>query len=178
MKDIIAHIRTRDLAIIGLGDPGRVDPDPQGFRPEEVILACGRPALGIPIANVPAGIGRNIVVAWDGSRGAARALHDALPLLKRADTIALVAVDPPELDPAPAQSAARHLRRHGIEASERILSGGGLTIGEAILAECDYLHSDLVVAGAYGHSRRSESILGGVSRTLLRQMMVPVLMSH
>ncbi len=118
------------------------------------------------------------MVAWDGSRGAARALHDALPLLKRADTIALMAVDPRELDPAPARSAARHLRRHGIEASDRILSSGGLTIGEAIVAECDYLHSVLIVAGAYGHSRISESMLGGVSRTLLRQMMVPVLMSH
>jgi nucleotide-binding universal stress UspA family protein len=178
VQDIVAHIRAVDLAIIGLGDPDRMDPDPQGFRPEEVILACGRPVLGVPVANVPAEVGRKVLVAWDGSRGATRAMHDALPLLKRADSVTLLAVDPPTPDPAPVKTAAEHLRRHGIEASERTISSEGLAVGDAILAECDYLSSDLVVAGAYGHPRLSESILGGVSRTLLRQMMVPVLMSH
>jgi len=178
VQDIVAHIRAVDLAIIGLGDPDRRDSDPQGFRPEEVILACGRPVLGVPIANVPAEGGRNVLVAWDGSRGATRAMHDALPLLKGADSVTLVAIDPPALDPVPVKAAAEHLRWHGIEAIEKTVSSGGLAVGEAVLAECDYLHSDLVAAGAYGHSRLSESILGGVSRTLLRQMMVPVLMSH
>jgi nucleotide-binding universal stress UspA family protein len=178
VEDIVSHIRTVDLAFIGLGDPDRLESNPQGFHPEEVILACGRPVLGLPIANLPEEVGRNVLIGWDGSRGATRAMHDALPMLKAAESVTLLAVDPAELSPASVENAVRHLRRHGIEANKKAISSGGMAVGDAVLAECDYLHADLVVAGAYGHSRLTESVLGGVSRTLLRQMMVPVLMSH
>ena len=178
VEDVVAHIRSADLAIVGLGDPDRSGTNLQRFDPEDVILACGRPILGVPIANVPEDVGRNILIAWDGSRAATRAMHDGLPLLKPADSVTLLAIDPDERDLVSIDSAVDHLRQHEIGATKRIVSSSGSAIGDALLAECEYLHVDLVVAGAYGHSRFAESMLGGVSHRLLHQMMIPVLMSH
>jgi nucleotide-binding universal stress UspA family protein len=76
------------------------------------------------------------------------------------------------------QSAAVHLGHHGVKATANQIPSAAMGIGEAILAHCEYLDIDLIIAGAYGHSRLRESVLGGVSQTLLRQMMIPVLMSH
>ena len=176
--DIAGEIRTADLAILGLGNPDSSVADAQGFRLDDVIVACGRPVLGLPIANLPKEIGRNVVLAWDGSRGAGRAMHDALPLLAEAASVAVLSVEPDEATRSSAQSAVAHLRRHGIAAEAREIANAGMEIGQVVLAQCEYLGADLVVAGAFGHSRLRESIVGGVSRSLLRQMLIPVLMSH
>lgn len=176
--DLAAEIRTADLAILGLGNPDPAVPDAQGFRPDDVIVACGRPVLGVPIANVPDEIGRTVVLAWDGSRGAGRAMHDALPLLADAVSVAVLLVEPDEAARGSARSAVAHLRRHGIAAEAREIGSAAVAIGDEVLAQCEYLGADLVIAGAFGHSQLRESIVGGVSRTLLRQMMIPVLMSH
>jgi len=177
-QDIARRARTADLCILGLGNPDPGVPDPQGFRPDEVILSCGRPVLGLPVANLPDEVGRQVLVAWDGSREASRALNDALPLILGAKSVTVLSVDPDEAMWESTQAAAGHLRRHGVAATPHKIPGAGMGIGDVILAHCDYLDADLVVAGAYGHSRLREAALGGVSRTLLRQMMVPVLMSH
>jgi nucleotide-binding universal stress UspA family protein len=176
--DVVRRIRVVDLAILGLGDPDRAARDPQGFAIEDMVLDCGRPVLGVPVANVPAQPGRCVLIAWDGSREASRALNDALPLIGEAEQAVVLTVDADPRTALPGELAAEHLRRHGINARAQQAESGGLDIGGAILAQCDYLHADLVVAGAYGHSRISEAVLGGASRSLLRQMMVPVLISH
>jgi len=178
VQDIARRARTADLCILSLGHPDSAVPDLQGFRPDEVILLCGRPVLGLPVANLPDEVGNEVLVAWDGSREASRAMNDALPLIARAKSVTLLTVDPDEAMWESTEAAAVHLRRHGVAASAHRIPGGGMGIGEVILAHADYLDADLVVAGAYGHSRLREAALGGVSRTLLRQMMVPVLMSH
>jgi nucleotide-binding universal stress UspA family protein len=178
LDDLVERTRTTDLAIVGLGDPDRLEENPQGFQPEDLILAAGRPVLGIPVANVPERLGRNVLVAWDGSRAASRAMNDALPLLETAESVTVLAIGADEAARRQAEAATAHLRRHGVAASASRTPGGDLKIGDLILAHCEHVHADLVVAGAYGHSRLSQAILGGVSRTLLRQMMVPVLMSH
>ena len=178
VADFVDRIRTVDLAILGLGNPDRAVPDAQGFRPDEVIVACGRPVLGVPIANLPGEIGRTVLLAWDGSRAASRAMNDALPLLAEADAVTVLSVDPGEPMRKSGRSAAAHLRRHGIAAEASEIASAGMGIGEVVLAHCEHLHADLVIAGAFGHSRLRESIVGGVSRTLLRQMMIPVLMSR
>jgi nucleotide-binding universal stress UspA family protein len=105
-------------------------------------------------------------------------MNDALPLLDEAASVAVLSVEPGEATRASARSAAAHLRRHGIAAETREIARAGMEIGQVVLAQCEYLRADLVVAGAFGHSRLRESIVGGVSRTLLHQMMIPVLMSH
>jgi nucleotide-binding universal stress UspA family protein len=143
------------------------------------VLACGRPVLGLPIMNLPPELGKTILVAWDGSRESTRAMHDALPLLAGAETVMVLTVDAERnLKGSGAEAAAAHLRRHGVKAIAKETSSAELELGLAILSYAESQRADLVVAGAYGHSRLSESILGGVSRTLLHQMMVPVLMSH
>jgi nucleotide-binding universal stress UspA family protein len=178
VEDIVGEIRTADLAVLGLGNPDPSVSDAQGFRPDDVIVACGRPVLALPIANLPPEIGRNVLLAWDGSRGAGRAMNDALPLLADGASVTVVSVEPDEPARQSAQSAAAHLRRHGVAAEAREIARAGMAIGDVVLAYCEHLRADLVVAGAFGHSRLRESIVGGVSRTLLHQMMVPVLMSH
>jgi nucleotide-binding universal stress UspA family protein len=176
-EDIARHLRAADLGVLGLGDPDAPS-DAQGFKLEDVVLQCGRPVLGLPIINLPAETGRTVLVSWDGSRESSRALHDAMPLLLGAESVTVLTVDPASLKGPVPESAAAHLRRHGVKAVAKETASGDLEIGMAILSYAEYLHADLVVAGAYGHSRLSESLLGGVSRTLLHQMMVPVLMSH
>jgi len=178
VEDIADEIRTADLAILGLGNPDSSALDEQGFRLDEVIVTCGRPVLGLPIANLPKEIGRNVLLAWDGSSGGSRAMHDALPLLADGASVTVLSVDAGEAARGSARSAAAHLRRHSLAAEAREMASAGMEIGQVVLAQCEYLRADLVVAGAFGHSRLRESIVGGVSRTLLRQMMIPVLMSH
>jgi nucleotide-binding universal stress UspA family protein len=178
LDDVVGHTRTVDLAIVGLGDPDRVEDNPQGFQPEDLILAAGRPVLGIPTANVPKRLGSTVLVAWEGSRAACRAMNDALPLLAAAERVIVLSIGAEDRALPMAEAAAAHLRRHGVPAEPSAIEDDDLGIGDVILAHADRLNADLVVAGAYGHSRMSHAILGGVSRTLLRQMMVPVLMSH
>lgn len=178
LDDVVGRTRTADLAIVGLGDPDRVEDNPQGFHPEELILAAGRPVLGIPIANVPERLGSTVLIAWEGSRAASRAMNDALPLLVSARRVTVLSIGAEDRALPMAEAATAHLRRHGVPAEASHAADDDLGIGEVILAHADRLNVDLVVAGAYGHSRMSHAILGGVSRTLLRQMMVPVLMSH
>jgi nucleotide-binding universal stress UspA family protein len=178
--DLNFHIRTVGLAIVGLGDPNGITPDPQGFSAEDVVLGCGRPVLGVPIANVPERIGRTVLLAWDGSRPASRAMNDALPFLVEAEAVTVLAVDADDRLLSSLDAAVTHLQRHGVaaaaERSDDVLGDGD--IAATIFAEADYRRADLVVAGAYGHSRLGEALLGGVSRKLLHQMMVPILMSH
>jgi nucleotide-binding universal stress UspA family protein len=178
IDDLVDQIRIVDLAILGLGDPDASISDAQGFRMEQVIVACGRPVLGVPIANVPDEIGKNALITWDGSRGASRAMSDALPFLAGAESVNVLSVDPSEQVWKSTQSAAAHLRRHEVRAAARQIPSDGMGVGEVILAYCAHLEIDLVVAGAFGHSRLRESLVGGVSQTLLHQMMIPVLMSH
>ena len=105
-------------------------------------------------------------------------MNDALPLLLASERVTVLSIGVESHALPMAEAAAAHLRRHGVPAEASRAADDDLGIGDLILAHADRLNADLVVAGAYGHSRMSHAILGSVSRTLLRQMMVPVLMSH
>ena len=174
LDDLVLRSRVVDLVVAGLGDPADATADPQGFGLDELVLACGRPVLGLPIANVPGAIGRNVLIAWNGSREASRALHDALPLLAHAEAVTLLVVDRDGI----AEMAIDHLRRHEVKVAPDVVVHAGMEITDVILMEVERLGIDLLVAGAYGHSRVSEFLFGGVSRALLHQMAVPVLVSH
>jgi len=147
---------------------------------EDVVINCGRPVIVLPYAGRTPPFGENVVVAWDGSREAARALADALPILRRARfvTVSIVEKHPDRKEPA-GFDAAGYLERHGIRAGfASIPRVSGVSTGATLLNQVTALHADLLVMGAYGHARAAEHVLGGVTRALLGTMTVPVLMSH
>ena len=176
----VLHARHADLIILGQQDPD----DQASFVArdfvEDIVMNCGRPVIVLPYAGQTPSFGENVVVAWDGSREAARALADALPILKRARfvTISVVEKHPNRDDPA-AFDAAGYLERHGIRAGfQSIPRVSGVSTGATLLNQVTDVHADLLVMGAYGHMRATEHVLGGVTRALLGTMTVPVLMSH
>ncbi len=185
---IALHARYADLAILGQVDPD--EPPTGGTRlVEQVILDCGRPVLVIPYIGAPGhgssegvGFGRDVAVAWNAGREATRAVNDALPVLERAGRVNVLAVDadhgPSGHGQEPGADIALHLSRHGIDVNVQRLEAGGVTAADALLAHIADEFDDLLVMGAYGHSRLREIVLGGVTRQLLEQMTVPVLMSH
>lgn len=178
VADIARHARTVDLIVAGLGIPDDPRSDPQGIDFDQLVLECGRPVLGLPIVDRPGRLGDRAMVAWDGSREAARALHDALPFLQEASSVTVVAIDIDRTSPLSPDKVAEHLGRHGVRATIDASFDMKLPIGEEILSRVEREEIDLLVAGAFGHSRVRERLFGGASRTLLHQMMVPVLASH
>jgi nucleotide-binding universal stress UspA family protein len=177
--DPALYARYADLAILGQLDPDQVETELLRPRPEQVALASGRPVLIIPYAGHFADVGRRVVVAWNATREAARALGDAMPLLVSAELVTVLTVDareePGEL---PGADIALHLARHGVKAQIERTVSAGLPVGEVLLSRLADLGADLLVMGAYGHSRVREVLLGGATRSVLRSMTVPVLMSH
>lgn len=178
----VAHGRCTDLFIMGQRDPET----PGLLFAEEliatVVLSSGRPMLIVPVIGAQPTLGENVLIAWDGGREAARAAADALPFLERAKRVAVVAVNPdggrPTNDPSAGPRLAAWLRQHGVEVDAHHYDIPDIRTGEWLLSQAADLGSDLIVMGGYGHTRMRELVLGGVTRTMLRSMTVPVLMSH
>ncbi|MBS0337447.1 MAG: universal stress protein [Proteobacteria bacterium] len=175
--------RYADLVIAGQPEPKGDDAVrlPPGFA-GDLVLSAGRPVLFVPYAGRFPAVGKRVMVAWNAGREAARALHDALPLLKDAGQVDVVAFDPgrggaPHGE-VPGADIGLYLARHGIKVTVSQQAGTDLDVGAQILSRAADLSADLIVMGAYGHSRVREQILGGATRTLLEAMTVPVLMSH
>jgi nucleotide-binding universal stress UspA family protein len=173
---VTRRAQAADLVILGQRDPDHAT----GLdAPQEVVLACGRPVLIVPYAGHRDRIGEVAVVAWNGSREAARAAQDALPLLAASASVTVLLVNPAEdADIDDAEDLVAHLARHGLNASKRVVRQDILAVSDTILAQIASLGADLLVMGAYGHSRLREMILGGVTRDILRKMSVPILMAH
>ena len=185
IRDALAAVqlsaRYADLVIAG-------QPEPEGSAgvasdfAEELVLSAGRPVLFVPYAGRFPEIGRRVLVAWNAGREAARAVTDALPLLRRASIVQVVAFDPrkggADHGDVPGADIALVLARHGVKVSVAQQQSADVDVGNQILSRAADIQSDLIVMGAYGHSRLRELVLGGVTRTLLDTMTVPVLMSH
>ena len=182
LADLISrHARYADLAILGQADEN----DPQTGDPEfagDVILGSGRPVLMVPYIGALRRPGRRIMVAWDASREAARAVSDALPLLQAADLVQVLIVNPRRGERAhgeePGADIATHLARHGVKVEVKVFDQRDLSVSDVILARIADEGIDLLVLGAYGHARLREMMLGGVTRDLLRTMTVPLFMAH
>ncbi|MFE1599973.1 universal stress protein [Methylobacterium sp. ID0610] len=172
---LVAWTRTADLVVIEQADPER--PKPADAHLDTVLLTSGRPTLVVPYIQARPPALTSAIVAWDGSATAARALGDALPLLQRAHRVeaVTVAAEPPSAEMR--RCLIRHLARHGIDAGFQVLPAT-LPVAEALLSHAADRSADLLVMGAYGHSHLREAILGGASRSMLRSMTLPVLMSH
>jgi nucleotide-binding universal stress UspA family protein len=138
--------------------------------------------LVMPHSGQLPSVGRNVLVAWNASNEATRAITDALPLLKRAKTVTVLVVNPShgfaEHGQVPGADIALYLARHGVNAEVSCDENVEADIGEWLLSRAADLGSDLIVMGAYGHRRLREWALGGATRTLAGEMTVPVLMSH
>jgi nucleotide-binding universal stress UspA family protein len=181
-SDPALHARYVDLTILGQLDPDRGDADLMRPRPEQVALACGRPVLVVPYAGRFATLGRRVLIGWNASREATRAVNDALPLLIAAEAVTVLTIDAREGPDAhgalPGADISLHLARHGVKAEIERTVSAGIPAGELMLSRAADLGADLLVIGAYGHSRVRELLLGGATRSILRSMTLPVLMSH
>ncbi|MGH6950358.1 MAG: universal stress protein [Vitreimonas sp.] len=149
---------------------------------EGVLFHSGRPALIAPPGWKGTGIGKRVVVAWDASREATRALSEAQSILENAEQISVVTVDAkPKMfghGDQPGANIAGHLSRRGLPAEVRNVDSMGRAASLAILEEATSLGADLVVMGGYAHSRLRELVFGGATRELLRSATVPLLMAH
>ncbi|MBL8547706.1 MAG: universal stress protein [Hyphomonadaceae bacterium] len=149
---------------------------------EGVLFHSGRPALIAPPGWTGTTIGKRVVVAWDASREATRALSEADDLLENAEAVTVLTVDAkPKMfghGDQPGANIAGHLSRRGLPAEVRNIDSGGRSASEAILEEARKFNADLIVMGGYAHSRLRELVFGGATRELLRSTTVPLLMAH
>lgn len=176
------HARYADLTVVGQLDPGVEWAPVLQPRPEDIALAAGRPVMVVPYVGAFAQVGRQVLVAWDASREATRAVNDATPLLAGASAVTVLTIDPVRSRDAhgdvPGADIALHLARHGVNARVERTVSSGIDIGDVLLSRASDLGADLLVMGAYAHSRVRELVLGGATRTVLETMTLPVLMSH
>ena len=176
------HARYADLAVLGQEDPD--DQRLSGWTSvlEQALFSSGRPILVVPYAGRFTQVGQRVLVGWNARREAARAVHDALPLISDANEVTVLAIDPQAGLDGPgedmAADLAQHLARHGLRVTAAQTASGGLDAADVLLNHAADLSADLIVVGGYGHSRTWEMVLGGVTRALLQRMTVPVLMSH
>ena len=146
---------------------------------EAALFGAGVPVLVVP-GELPAKFGR-VMLAWNESPEGLRAVRSAMPILKQADQVEIVLVDPPRHGPDrsdPGGRLAQMLSRHGIHADIRLLTRNLPTTSEVLAQHISDSGADLVVMGAYGHSRLREAILGGATRDMLENAKVPLLLAH
>lgn len=177
---LVAHAQCTDLVILSQPDAQLTDHAQRQSSLEETLLGCPRPVLLLPSArSEPVGLGR-MLLAWDGSPQSVRAMTDALPLLRRAASVVLMHWRHPHDGTAPRERMdclRQWLAFQGVDAEVRD-EVTSMRVGDALLHAATGLQADLIVMGAYGRARWAERLFGGVSRTLLQSMTVPVLMSH
>ena len=178
--EMISLARTADLIVMGQVNP-YCRPAPEWW-PEDIVVACGRPVLMVPYFGSYVQLGRRVLVAWDNSREASRALNDALPLISAAEAVTLMTVanrdTGSERERRTMDRMLQHLERHGINARAEVIPRGSAAISDMLLSRAVDFAVDLIVAGASHHSPLREALVGGVSRNLFQHMTVPVLMSH
>ncbi len=176
MAYLTQQSRAADVVVVNRYDEENNDDWCCSIEPGELILRIGRPVLVAP-PHVDSLAARRIVVAWKDTREARRALWDGLPFLKAADEVSVVAVGA-EPEQSGARDVVEHLAQHGVAAT--ILSHPGSHAGVAsdILAIAKRVDADLIIAGAYGHSRMREMMFGSVTRKLLQEAPICCLMSH
>lgn len=167
----------RVFDLIVLGRPGRDSDSPRMPPLESALFESGKLVLVVP-TTVPKTIGRNVVVAWNGSVEQAHTNALAMGLLRLADTVTVLTVEG-SMTPGPTgEQAATHMRRNGVKATAVTVSPGTRSAGEAILDQADKLGADLLVKGAYTQSRLRQLIFGGATRHILAHAKLPVLMAH
>jgi nucleotide-binding universal stress UspA family protein len=180
---LCTQARYADLVVLSQSDPDESLPALRRDFPEYVVLNSGRPVLVVPYAGRFEALGKRILVGWDASMEATRAVTAALPLLRSADLVQVMVFDPTARGDThgeqPGADVALYLSRHGVkvEVAQQV-TAGRIDVGNALLSACADFNADLLVMGCYGHSRVREVLMGGVSNTIFKSMTVPTLMCH
>jgi nucleotide-binding universal stress UspA family protein len=176
--DLFGRIARRfDLSVVRQAEPDRKTPDPLII--EAALFDSGRPVLVVPYVQKSGIKLDRIMVCWDGSRSAARAVGDALPFLERAKAVEVVVVgDRVKSNEIPGADIAHHLARHDVKVEVKALVAPDVDAANVLLSHASDMSADFMVMGGYGHSRLREFVLGGVTRSILATMTIPTLMSH
>jgi nucleotide-binding universal stress UspA family protein len=176
--DVFGRIARRfDLSVARQAEPGKSSPAPLII--EAALFESGRPVLIVPYIQ-KGGINLDrVMICWDGSRTAARAVSDAMPFLERAKTVEVAMVaERGKSDEVPGADIAQHLARHGIRVEVKQIVAPDAKAADVLLSHAADASMDFLVMGGFGHSRLREFVLGGVTRSILDTMTVPTLMSH
>ncbi|PID45009.1 MAG: universal stress protein UspA [Proteobacteria bacterium] len=177
---ITGHSRCADLLVMGQAKKDQGETAGQIY-PDKVILQSGRPVLVTPFIKCDSRQPKRVAVAWDGSREATRALHDAMPILRLAKTVELITVAEPQSATAryaDVDLVLAQLARHDVNAKSYRIPDSSIGIGNLLLNRVVDSAADLLVTGAYGHTRLRELVMGGVTQELLEHCSVPLLMSR
>jgi nucleotide-binding universal stress UspA family protein len=178
---ICLQARYADLVVIGQNDPNEPSPVVMPDFPQYVVLNSGRPVLLVPYVGRCENIGNHVLIAWDGSMSATRTITHAIPLLRRAQVVQVAVLNAgawtQTYGSLPGADIASYLERHGV-AVEVVQQSTEKEIGPALLQLAERQEADLIVMGGYGHTRFREIVLGEVTRSVLEEMKVPVLMSY
>ncbi|MBL4740407.1 MAG: universal stress protein [Sneathiella sp.] len=172
------HALAADIVIIGQVDPKDDSTAQYLYLADEMVIGCPCPILAVPYAGKFETFGSHILVGWNNTKEASRALKGAIPFMKKASKVTLLSVNPTVDQSHQNEAALRHLERHGITAEVKIGHWRNVDVGNALLDSLVDLSADMLVMGAYGHSRIREMILGGATKEILGHMTAPVLFSH
>ena len=180
LDSLVLQSRYSDLVVVGQGEFGLNYPL-SAFSPQQLILHCPRPVVVVPAAGEYTRVAERPLLAWDGGMAASRAIEAAIPLLQRARLVTLAVFNPDQVygahGPQPGADMAHFLARHGIRLEVVVRETAG-DVGQELLMLAGERESDLLVMGCYGHTRFRELLLGGTSRSVLRKMTLPVLMTR
>ena len=182
VEQVALNARYADVVVIGQEDEEGPVATGTGSLADRLVMSIGRSALVIPYVGKYETFGDRVLVAWDASRQASRAVHDAMPFLEKAKEVHVLAVNPIKGETghgeAPGADISTHLARHGVKAEAHYINASDMDVGSMLLSRLADEGCDMMVMGAYGHARFRELVLGGVTRHILDHMTAPVLMSH
>lgn len=174
-EDIVWSARTADLSIAAL--PGKTTSRLETSLVEGLLMGSGRPVLMVPPTGMTE-LPERVLIAWDGSIQASRALLMALPLLEAAEQVVVATVEHEDFRAPSAEEATQYLERHQIPAVAKRLKKGKVSVSKCLLDEAGRQGSDLIVMGGYSHARLQERLIGGVTRHLLTNSDRPLLLAH
>ena len=174
---LATHARYADVVVVSQTAPDASVSGRNHGLAEDVIVASGSPTIVVPYAGTFDNTVDKVMIAWNGSRESSRAVRDALPILKAVDEVIVLSVDP-DHDHLPGAEIASHLARHGVKTDVRHTIASDIRVGDAILNAVSDHAVDLLVMGAYGHTRLREFVFGGATRHVLRHMTAPTLLTH
>ena len=179
LDNVLAHCRPTDLVMIGQSNPDKPEPMRE-LLIETILFESGVPVLLVPYIGSKSFEPNNVLIGWDGSSTATRAIHAAIPVLEKADKVTVLVIEKKTNSEAgqPGAEVANYLARHNMNVTIDVVSNPQTGVADTVLNYVSDNSNDLVVMGGYGHSRMREFLFGGATREILEAMTVPVLMAH
>jgi nucleotide-binding universal stress UspA family protein len=179
LDNVLAHCRPTDLVVIGQSNPDKPEPMRE-LLIETILFESGVPVLLVPYIGSKSFEPNNVLIGWDGSSTATRAIHASIPVLEKADKVTVLVIEKKANSEAgqPGAEVANYLARHNMNVTIDVVSNPQTGVADTVLNYVTDNNNDLVVMGGYGHSRMREFLFGGATREILEAMTVPVLMAH